>query len=113
MAVNKQILTLLQKRKTKVSYLFKFAQLAKQRGSSDQQTCKIVFFTKEEHTEKKQREAESLMRTKILPSAEKFGISTLIDKNPILCNNESRDSLLKLREEIEKLVEDKMKSQFQ
>ena len=94
---------IITKEKIKASYLFKFAQLARQ-GNNNRQVCKIVFLTKEPDTKAKQEEAETLMRTKILPSAEKFGICALIDKKPILCNNKSRESVLHLRIQLEDAI---------
>ena len=108
-------LDIIIKEKTKASYLFKFAQLARHahaQGKNNQEKCKIVFLTKEHITREKQEEAETVMCTIILHSAEKFGISDLIDKNPILCNNESQDSVMSLRKEIEKFVEKQNKKEM-
>ena len=87
------------------NYVFRFAHMAKSNFKQrDRKVCKIVFFTQEEYTEEKKQKAKELMKNEILHRAELYGVSSLIDETPILCNSLSSESVQCLRTAIEQSV---------
>ena len=103
---SEQNLEVIKMHRLRENYIFRFSHMAKTnfQQQKNRKACKIIFLTKNEITEEVRKRAAELMKTKILPKAKQYNVASLIDEIPILCNNQSKQSILTLRAAIEMMV---------
>ena len=103
---SEQNLEVIKMHRLRENYIFRFSHMAKTnfQQQKNRKVCKIIFLTKNEITEEVKKRADELMKTKILPRAKQYNVASLIDEIPILCNNQSKQSILALRAAIEMMV---------
>lgn len=93
---NEENLEVIKMHRRRENYIFRFSHMAKSnfKLAERNKSCKVVFLTKNEITEEVRESAKKLMEAKILPTAYLYNVASLIDETPILCNNQSEESIV-------------------